>query len=79
MTTTQQLLPIGISRDKGGPPPEGSARAALGGIGRTTVYELIKRGEIVHVTIGRRGFITAASIDAYIERLTAAAHHAGAA
>jgi excisionase family DNA binding protein len=71
VTTTQHLLPIGMDRAEGGP-PEGSARAALGGVSRTTIYDLINRGELAHVNIGRRGFITAASIDAYIERLTAA-------
>ncbi|CAM3209487.1 helix-turn-helix domain-containing protein [Mycobacterium colombiense] len=70
--TTQQLVPIGMTRTEG-------VRAALGGISRPTVYQLIKRGELVHVNIGRRGFVTAASIDAYIERLTAATQPAGAA
>jgi excisionase family DNA binding protein len=46
---------------------------ALGGIGVTTVYELIKRRELVKVNIGRRGFITADSLDAYVARLSAAA------
>jgi predicted DNA-binding transcriptional regulator AlpA len=45
----------------------------LGGIGRTTVYELIKRGELVKVNIGRRGFVTSESLAAYVDRLTAAA------
>lgn len=46
------------------------ARQALGGIGRSTLYELITRGEVIKVNIGRRGFITADSLDAYVERLT---------
>ncbi len=45
----------------------------LGGISRTTVYELINRGELVKVNIGTRGFITAESIAAYVDRLTKAA------
>jgi excisionase family DNA binding protein len=45
----------------------------LGGIGRTTVYELIKRGELTQVHVGRRGFITAKSLDAYVNRLSEAA------
>lgn len=45
----------------------------LGGISRTTVYELIDRGDLVKVNIGRRGFITAESIAAYVGRLTTAA------
>jgi excisionase family DNA binding protein len=45
----------------------------LGGVGRTTVYELIKRGELTQVHIGRRGFITAKSLAAYVDRLSQAA------
>lgn len=45
----------------------------LGGICRTTVYDLINRGDLVKVKIGTRGFITAASINAYVDRITAAA------
>lgn len=53
--------------------PIGEARAALGGVGRTMIYDLISRGEIQKVNIGRRGFVTAASLVAYVDRLTAAA------
>jgi len=59
-TKVRQLVPI----------PEACQR--LGGIGSTTIYELVSRGELVKVNIGRRGFITAASLDAYVDRLTAA-------
>jgi hypothetical protein len=45
----------------------------LGGIGRTTTYELIDRGELVKVNIGRRAFITTESLAAYVDRLTEAA------
>lgn len=45
----------------------------LGGIGRTTMYELIDQGELVRVNIGRRGFITAKSLGAYVDRLSEAA------
>jgi excisionase family DNA binding protein len=45
----------------------------LGGVGRTTVYELIKRGELTQVHIGRRGFITAESLAAFVDRLASAA------
>lgn len=45
---------------------------SLGGIGRTMIYELVKRGEIVKVNIGRRSFITSESLGAYVDRLTAA-------
>lgn len=62
MATTEprRLVPI----------PE--TRHRLGDIGHTTVYELIKRGEIVKVNIGRRGFITSESLEAYMDRLGAA-------
>jgi hypothetical protein len=48
-------------------------RKALGGIGRTTIYDLINRGELVKVNIGTRGFITAKSLAAYVDRITEAA------
>jgi len=38
--------------------------AALGNIGRTTLYELVKQKKLVKVNIGRRGFITAESLEA---------------
>jgi Helix-turn-helix domain len=53
------------------------ARHLLGDIGHTTVYELIKRGEIVKVNIGRRGFITLESLEDYMGRLSAAASSGG--
>jgi Helix-turn-helix domain len=48
------------------------AQAALGGIGLTMLYKLIDSGSIRRVKIGRRAFITQASIDAFIASLTAA-------
>jgi hypothetical protein len=42
----------------------------LGGIGHTTMYELIKRGELKKVNIGRRSFITTESLAAYVDRLS---------
>jgi hypothetical protein len=53
--------------------PYDDARTALGGIGRTTRYELVDRGHLVKVNIGRRGFVTAKSIAAYVESLSEAA------
>lgn len=47
------------------------ARQILGGIGHSTIYELVARGEIVKVNIGRRGFITSESLAAYLDRLSA--------
>jgi hypothetical protein len=46
------------------------AREILGGIGHTTLYELIKRGELLKVNIGRRGFVTSESLAAYLDRLS---------
>jgi predicted DNA-binding transcriptional regulator AlpA len=48
-------------------------------VGQTTFYGLMSSGAITRVKIGRRAFITRASIDAYIDRLTAAAESDGAA
>ncbi|UXA04419.1 helix-turn-helix domain-containing protein [Mycobacterium sp. SMC-2] len=53
--------------------PYDEARRKLGDIGRTTMYELFDRGELVRVNIGRRGFVTAKSIAAYVDRLSQAA------
>lgn len=46
------------------------AREILGDIGHTTMYDLIKRGEVTKVSIGRRSFITGESLDAYMDRIT---------
>ena len=46
---------------------------ALGGIGRTKLYELVNDGDITKVNIGSRSFITAESLEAYLERLVAGA------
>lgn len=59
------------------PLPE--AWAALGGIGRSTGYELVDDGKLTRVNIGRRAFITADSLDSYVAELTAAATAGGAA
>jgi hypothetical protein len=53
--------------------PYDDARTALGGIGRTTLYELVDSGRLVKVNIGRRGFITAKSLAAYVDSLSEAA------
>jgi hypothetical protein len=45
----------------------------LGDVGRTTVYTLVDRGDLVKVNIGRRSFITAESLTAYVDRITEAA------
>lgn len=42
----------------------------LGGIGRTTIYALIKRGELTQVHVGRRTFLTTESLTCYVDRLS---------
>jgi hypothetical protein len=53
--------------------PIPGAQSQLGGVSRTTVYDLVNRGELVKVNIGRRGFITGKSLAAYVDRLSEAA------
>ncbi|VEG40279.1 Uncharacterised protein [Mycolicibacterium flavescens] len=53
------------------PVPE--ARAILGGIGHTTIYELFKSHQLTRVNIGRRAFVTAQSLEDYVNRLEEAA------
>ena len=42
-------------------------------LSRSSVYELIDAGELVRVKVGACALITAASVDAFVERLIAAA------
>jgi hypothetical protein len=63
MATEQEQLLIPIQR----------ICSALGDVSRTTVYDLVNRGELVKVNIGRRGFITAKSLAAYVDRISEAA------
>jgi excisionase family DNA binding protein len=46
---------------------------ALGGLGRTKVYELIASGELRTVKIGRRRFVPVSAIAEYVARLEAQA------
>lgn len=46
-------------------------RAALGGVGRSTVEKLVNQGELVRVKVGRRAMITSESLTAYLDRITA--------
>lgn len=50
--------------------PIEDAQRELGGIGRTTLYELIDQGHLVRCRIGRRAFITGDSIAAFISSIT---------
>ncbi|MDF3283374.1 helix-turn-helix domain-containing protein [Gordonia sp. N1V] len=52
--------------------PITDTQTLLGGLGRTTIYELAEAGELTRVRIGTRSFITAESIHALIERNTEA-------
>jgi excisionase family DNA binding protein len=45
------------------------------GIGRTTVYRLLKDGQIESVTVGRLRRIPQTEVDAYVGRLTAESEH----
>jgi excisionase family DNA binding protein len=40
-------------------------------LGRTAVFDLLRRGEITSVKVGRRRLIPVASLDAYLGRLVA--------
>lgn len=42
------------------------ARFMLGGIARATIYDLLNSGELSSVVIGRRRFVPAAAITAFI-------------
>lgn len=48
------------------------AGEVLGGLGRSTIYELVDAGELRRVKVGRRAFITAESVAAYVDRLAGA-------
>ena len=52
--------------------PVPDAQNQLGGISRTTLYELINAGELVRVNVGRRSFVTSESIAAYVNKLSKA-------
>jgi predicted DNA-binding transcriptional regulator AlpA len=50
--------------------PIENAQKELGGIGRTTLYRLVKEGHLARASIGRRSFITGESLDSYIDSIT---------
>jgi excisionase family DNA binding protein len=45
------------------------AAAKLLSVGRTTMFGLIRSGEVRTVTIGRRRLVPVSEVDAYVERL----------
>jgi len=45
----------------------------LCGIGRTTIYERLRSGDLVAVKCGRRTLITSESVHAFVESLVAGA------
>jgi excisionase family DNA binding protein len=45
------------------------AQQQLGGTGRTTIYKLIGQGDLAAVKVGRRTFITYASLTTYVDNL----------
>jgi predicted DNA-binding transcriptional regulator AlpA len=49
------------------------AGRALGGLGRTSMYHLIRSGELPSVTIGRRRFVAVRDIEDYVEHRRAVA------
>ena len=51
--------------------PIAETQHMLGRISRTSVYELVKSGQLTKIKIGRRGLITVSSIYALVDRLTA--------
>lgn len=50
-------------------PVHPDASRALGGLGRTKMYELITSGELQTVKIGRRRFVPASAVERYVVRL----------
>jgi hypothetical protein len=53
--------------------PIPDACSKLGNVTRTTIYGLVNQGQLCKVNIGRRGFITAGSLAALVDRLSEAA------
>lgn len=46
-------------------------REKLGGLSRSTIYELISRGDLRVVKIGRRSFIPEESLRTFVEKMGA--------
>ncbi|WP_322409148.1 helix-turn-helix domain-containing protein [Microbacterium invictum] len=52
--------------------PISEAQEYLGGISRSALYELIDRGSVERVHIGKRAFVTRDSMDRYVASLAGA-------
>ena len=48
-----------------------AAQAELGGIGRSTLYELIGRGDLRTIKIGRRTFIALTELERFVAEASA--------
>ena len=48
-----------------------AVQQTLGGVSRTTVYNLIASGDLARVNLGRRAFITGTSLEALIGKIGA--------
>lgn len=71
MPTDRLLVPICDG-------PTGAGHA-LGGLSKRMIYMLVDTGDLTKVNVGRRVFITSASIASYVNRITEAATAGGAA
>lgn len=49
--------------------PVPDAQKVLGGVSRSTIYNLVARGELEFVHIGRRALVTDESLRAFVDRL----------
>jgi hypothetical protein len=54
------------------------AQVRLGRLSCSTIYELVHRGSLTKVVIGRRAFIVAQSIEAFVGELSEAASRSDA-
>ncbi len=50
--------------------PISETQRRCGGVSRQTIYNLVDRGELQRVNIGRRAFITGDSIERFLRNLT---------
>ena len=53
--------------------PVNEAREKLGGISRTMFYDLVRNGFIGIIKVGRRTFVHADEIEAFVDRMSSVA------